>query len=51
MQFEYTDKVKALIARLQAFFDEHVYPNEAGNELVAGAKARRAGNRFRSSKS
>ena len=28
MQFEYTDKVKTLIARLEAFFDEHIYPNE-----------------------
>ena len=36
MQFEHTDKVKALIARLEAFFDEHIYPNEkAVAELVA----------------
>jgi acyl-CoA dehydrogenase len=28
MQFEYTDKVKGLIARLEAFFEEHIYPNE-----------------------
>ena len=28
MQFEHTDKVKGLIARLEAFMDEHVYPNE-----------------------
>lgn len=28
MQFEYTDKIKDLIARLQAFFEEHIYPNE-----------------------
>jgi acyl-CoA dehydrogenase len=35
MQFEHTDKVKALIARLEAFFDEHIYPNEkAVAELV-----------------
>ncbi|HVF17757.1 MAG TPA: acyl-CoA dehydrogenase family protein [Steroidobacteraceae bacterium] len=29
MQFEYTPKVQALVGRLQAFFDEHIYPNEA----------------------
>jgi acyl-CoA dehydrogenase len=35
MQFEHTDKVKALIARLEAFFEEHIYPNEkAVSELV-----------------
>ncbi len=28
MQFEHTDKVKDLIARVEAFMDEHVYPNE-----------------------
>ncbi|WP_334128156.1 acyl-CoA dehydrogenase family protein [Sneathiella sp.] len=28
MIFEYSDKVKELQARLQAFMDEHVYPNE-----------------------
>jgi acyl-CoA dehydrogenase len=37
MHFEHTDKVKALITRLEAFFDEHIYPNEkAVAELVAG---------------
>ena len=35
MQFEHTDKVKALVARLEAFFDEHIYPHEkAVSELV-----------------
>src|SRR5690348_3575917 len=29
MDFEYTPKMKALEARLRAFMDEHVYPNEA----------------------
>src|SRR5438477_7543717 len=29
MDFDYTPKVKALEARLRAFMDEHVYPNEA----------------------
>ena len=28
MDFEYSDKVKALQQRLGAFMDEHVYPNE-----------------------
>ena len=28
MIFEYSDKVKELQARVQAFMDEHVYPNE-----------------------
>jgi acyl-CoA dehydrogenase len=28
MHFEYSDKVKALQARLLAFMDQHVYPNE-----------------------
>ncbi len=29
MEFEFSDKVQALRGRLQAFMDEHVYPNEA----------------------
>jgi acyl-CoA dehydrogenase len=28
MHFEYSDKVKSLQARLAAFMDEHIYPNE-----------------------
>jgi len=28
MHFEYSDKVKSLQQRLQAFMDEHIYPNE-----------------------
>jgi acyl-CoA dehydrogenase len=28
MYFEYTDKVKDLIARVEDFMDEHIYPNE-----------------------
>ena len=28
MNFEYTDKVKSLQARLLEFMDRHVYPNE-----------------------
>jgi acyl-CoA dehydrogenase len=28
MNFDYTDKVKALLTRLHAFMDEHIYPNE-----------------------
>jgi len=29
MNFEYSDKVKGLIAKLEAFMDEHIYPREA----------------------
>ena len=32
MNFEHTDKVKELMARVQAFMDEHIYPNEATYE-------------------
>ncbi|HYE50720.1 MAG TPA: acyl-CoA dehydrogenase family protein [Azospirillaceae bacterium] len=32
MNFEYSDKVKALVARLEAFMDEHVYPIEKERE-------------------
>ena len=28
MQFEHTDKVKTLIAKLESFMDRHIYPNE-----------------------
>ena len=28
MNFDYTNKVKTLQARLIAFMDEHIYPNE-----------------------
>jgi acyl-CoA dehydrogenase len=28
MNFDYSDKVKSLQARLLAFMDEHIYPNE-----------------------
>jgi acyl-CoA dehydrogenase len=28
MNFDYTDKVKALLTRLRGFMDEHIYPNE-----------------------
>jgi len=28
MNFDYTEKVKALLTRLRAFMDEHIYPNE-----------------------
>ncbi|AOJ02392.1 MULTISPECIES: acyl-CoA dehydrogenase family protein [Burkholderia] len=42
MHFDYTPKVEALRARLNAFFDEHIYPNErAFYEEIA--RNRRAG--------
>ena len=28
MQFEYSEKVNALLAQLESFMDEHIYPNE-----------------------
>ncbi|MFY0699345.1 MAG: acyl-CoA dehydrogenase family protein [Bermanella sp.] len=28
MDFQYSDKVKGLISKLEAFMDEHIYPNE-----------------------
>ncbi len=31
MDFEYSEKVKALQAKLQRFMDEHIYPNEAAH--------------------
>jgi acyl-CoA dehydrogenase len=41
MDFEFSDKVQALRSRLQAFMDEHVYPNEATyNEQLANAPDR-----------
>jgi acyl-CoA dehydrogenase len=41
MQFEHTDKVKALVARLEAFFDAHIHPNEAAvAELVANREGK-----------
>ncbi|ABC36783.1 acyl-CoA dehydrogenase family protein [Burkholderia thailandensis] len=43
MHFDYAPKVEALRARLNAFFDEHIYPNErAFHEEIA--LNRRAGN-------
>jgi acyl-CoA dehydrogenase len=40
MQFQHTEKVNAQIARLEAFFDEHIYPNE---KAVADFVAKRTG--------
>jgi acyl-CoA dehydrogenase len=41
MQFEYTEKVRTLIQRLEAFFDEHIYPNDqAVNEFVASREGK-----------
>jgi acyl-CoA dehydrogenase len=38
MEFEYSDKVKALQAKLNAFMDQHIYPNEQAykDEIDAG---------------
>ena len=32
MNFEHTDKVKELMARIEAFMQEHIYPNEEAYE-------------------
>ncbi|HEX7116665.1 MAG TPA: acyl-CoA dehydrogenase family protein [Steroidobacter sp.] len=41
MNFEHSDKVKALIARLEAFFEEHIYPNEqAVADLIASRQGK-----------
>jgi acyl-CoA dehydrogenase len=29
MNFDYSPKTKEMIARVKAFMDEHIYPNEA----------------------
>jgi acyl-CoA dehydrogenase len=41
MNFEYSDKVKALNARLEAFMDEHVYPTERERHEWVHAEANR----------
>ena len=41
MDFEYSDKTKALQAKLQRFMDDHIYPNEKRHrEEVAANRAR-----------
>jgi acyl-CoA dehydrogenase len=37
MDFEYSQKTKDLLARLNAFFDEHIYPNEEKMHAQVGA--------------
>lgn len=46
MDFEYSPRVRSLQARLLAFFDEHIYPNEARYSGEV-AENRRAGNAFK----
>lgn len=41
MDFEYTPKVNALLARLGAFMDEHIYPSEPVWEAQMAAQATR----------
>ena len=40
MNFEYTDRVKALLERVRGFMDEHVYPNESvyAEQHAAGSR-------------
>ena len=37
MEFEYSDKVKALQAKLSGFMDQHIYPNEQRYEAEVAA--------------
>ena len=41
MNFDHTEKVKTLVGRLEAFFEEHIHPNErAVAELVASREGK-----------
>ncbi len=41
MDFEHSEKVKTLLGRLEKFFEEHIYPNEAAvAALVAGREGK-----------
>ena len=42
MNFEHTDKVKGLIARLEGFFAEHIYPNEKAVAELVGSREGKA---------
>ena len=41
MNFEYSDKVKDLIARLESFMDEHIYPTEVERNAWVNAEVNR----------
>ena len=45
MDFEYSPRVKEMQARLIAFMDEHIYPNEQRHHEEVEAN-RRAGNQW-----
>ncbi|MFX7140635.1 hypothetical protein ABTH88_22130, partial [Acinetobacter baumannii] len=49
MDFEYSPKVKEMRARLLAFFDQHIYPNEKRFHAEIQA-TRKAGNAWVPSK-
>jgi acyl-CoA dehydrogenase len=38
MQFEHSDKVKTLVQRLEAFYNEHIYPHDAAVEEFVAAR-------------
>jgi acyl-CoA dehydrogenase len=42
MQFEHTEKVRALIARLEAFYGEHIYPHEQAVAELVGKREGKA---------
>ena len=46
MDFEYSDRTKALQARLLAFMDEHIYPNERAFDEEVAANGAERGNRW-----
>jgi len=46
MDFEYSDRTKALQARLLAFMDEHIYPNERAFDDEVAANGAQQGNRW-----
>ena len=46
MEFEYSDRCKSLQAKLIAFMDEHIYPNEAAFKQEVDRNGAEKGNRW-----
>jgi acyl-CoA dehydrogenase len=42
MDFEHSEKVKTLLRRLETFFEEHIYPNEAAVAALVGGREGKA---------
>ena len=53
MDFDYSDKVKALQEKLRRFMDDHIYPNEQrfDEEIEENTRRGSAGRRSSSSRS